>query len=141
MANGKEAAQWVGQHLKPVEVEDWGQFKFLMLRLRDRADRQKLLIRGRNYASEGSLVEAVHREMVLISNQHGLPMEAIEVVGGGVMEWRRDRDRHLHIHDGFVTNISTQSMTPDDLVNLAGVLTKQCLPMHYKVSIGDQKVL
>lgn len=29
-------------------------------------------------------------------------MEVAEVMGGGIMEWRRERDRHLHLHSGFV---------------------------------------
>ncbi len=54
---------WVGALLEAVEIDDWGKFKFVLVRVRDRGGRQKLLIRGGNYASEGALVEALHRQV------------------------------------------------------------------------------
>eukprot|EP00878_Enallax_costatus_P004817 GHUV01005069.1.p1 GENE.GHUV01005069.1~~GHUV01005069.1.p1 ORF type:complete len:604 (+),score=195.01 GHUV01005069.1:379-2190(+) len=88
---------WVGALLESVEVDDWGKYKFLLLRIRDRAGRQKLLVRGANYASDARLVEGLHRQMMSACAAHDITAETIEVVGGGMMEWRRHRDRHLHI--------------------------------------------
>jgi hypothetical protein len=53
----------VGALLEAVEVDDWGKFKFVLVRVRDHCGRQKLLVRGSNYASEGKLVEALHRQV------------------------------------------------------------------------------
>jgi hypothetical protein len=57
------------------------------------------------------------------------------------MEWRRDRDRHLHIHSGFISPSSVpgagRPACTAELLNLAAVLTRQGLPPHYKVSIGN----
>jgi hypothetical protein len=54
---------WVGALLESAEVDDWGKYKFLLLRLRDRAGRQKLLVRGSNYASDAKIVEGLHRQV------------------------------------------------------------------------------
>lgn len=54
---------WVGALLESVEVDDWGEYKFLLLRLRDRSGRQKLLVRGANYASDAKIVEGLHRQV------------------------------------------------------------------------------
>ncbi|KIY91908.1 hypothetical protein MNEG_16055 [Monoraphidium neglectum] len=70
--------------------------------------------------------------------------EPLEVVGGGVMEWRRDRDRHLHLHSAYVTPAGrgpNGPMSTAEVLNLAGVLTKQSLPIHYKVSTDHGKTL
>lgn len=61
-------------------------------------------------------------------------------MGGGVMEWRRDRDRHLRIHSGFVgpqapSGVSVPAAVAE-LLSLAAVLTKQSLPTHFHVTIS-----
>lgn len=134
---------WVGALLESAEVDDWGSYKFLLLRLRDRAGRQKLLVRGANYASDAKIVEGLHRQMMAACAAHDVCAEAIEVVGGGIMEWRRHRDRHLHISGGYVGPASGPGgpSTGSEVMNLAAVLTKQHLPMHYKVTSEGGKVL
>ncbi len=66
-------------------------------------------------------------------------METVEVMGGGVMEWRRDRDRHLHLHSGFVADAGApppgRPASPTELLNLAAVLTRQSLPPHFRISL------
>eukprot|EP00983_Pelagomonas_calceolata_P078718 1154350-Pelagomonas_calceolata.AAC.5 len=37
-----------------------------------------------------------------LATQHNLAMEHVEIMGGGVMEWRRERDRHLCIYSGYL---------------------------------------
>ncbi len=57
------------------------------------------------------------------------------------MEWRRDRDRHLQLHSGFVRASGVASgMSAPDLLNLAAAMAKQALPIHYKVCL-EGKVL
>lgn len=75
---------------------------------------------------------------------HGLPVEPLETLGGGVMEWRRDRDRHLQLHSGFVSRASGAAAGPGsaaEVLNLAAVLTRQSLPMTHKVSSEAGKTL
>ncbi len=59
------------------------------------------------------------------------------------MEWRRERDRHLHLHAGFTCANTlgagaglAKPASPHELLSLAAVLTKQNLPMHFKVRVG-----
>jgi hypothetical protein len=56
-----------------------GVFKFLVIKLRGRSDRQRILVRGHNYATEGKLVEDLNRKMMQLSARHGLAAEPIEV--------------------------------------------------------------
>jgi hypothetical protein len=82
-------------------------------------------------------------QMMAACAAHDVCAEAIEVVGGGIMEWRRHRDRHLHISGGYVAPASGLGgpSTGMEVMNLAAVLTKQHLPMHYKVTSEGGKVL
>lgn len=66
---------WVGAFINIVQIDEWGSFRFLMLKLRDQssrtgpvlgpggAERQRILLRGHNYGSEGQLVEETNREV------------------------------------------------------------------------------
>lgn len=59
-------------------------------------------------------------QMMAVSAAHDVPAETLEVVGGGVMEWRRHRDRHMHISGerltgqqaGYVSVCSEAMMIP-----------------------------
>ncbi|KXZ53349.1 hypothetical protein GPECTOR_7g1244 [Gonium pectorale] len=155
---------WVGQFLPVVQIDEWGSFRFVMLKLRDQnsrltvadgalgGERQRILIRGHNYGSEGQLMEECNREILGISRKHGVPFEAPTIMGGGVMEWRRDRDRHLHLHSGFVVdralpaaagglgaafagNGVTRIASAVDLLNLAAALARQSFPPTYKITV------
>ncbi len=62
----------VGHYIPVVQIDEWGSFRFLMLKLRDQsmargttvgAERQRILIRGHNYGSEGQLMEECNREV------------------------------------------------------------------------------
>lgn len=80
----------------------------------------------------------VSLQMMQLATQAGaMPFDLIEVMGGGVMEWRRDRDRHLHIHSGFITGAAGvgKPATSTELLKLASVLTKQSLQINFKVTI------
>lgn len=54
-----------------------------------------------------------------------------------------DRDRNLHISGGYVAASSGRQGpgTAAEVMNLAAVLTKQALPMHYRVTSEGGKVL
>jgi hypothetical protein len=34
-----------------------------------------------------------------------MAVEHIEIMGGGVMEWRRERDRHCSLHSGYLAQV------------------------------------
>ncbi len=76
--------------------------------------------------------------MAQVASQRGCAVEVLEVMGGGVMEWRRERDRHLHLHSGYsaVPSASAPGKPASglELLNLAAVLAKQQLPVNFKVS-------
>ncbi|GFR49603.1 hypothetical protein Agub_g11673 [Astrephomene gubernaculifera] len=153
---------WVGHLIPVVQIDEWGSFRFLMLKLQDRSgraagsERQRILIRGHNYCSEGQLVEECNREILSLSQKHAVPMETPTVMGGGVMEWRRDRDRHLHLHSGFVMDRSLPAAAMGlggagmagaaaaaagrpasamDLLNLAAAVVRQSFPPTYKITV------
>ncbi|GLI64641.1 hypothetical protein VaNZ11_007953 [Volvox africanus] len=150
---------WVGNYIPIVQIDEWGSFRFLMLKLRDQsarggAERQRILIRGHNYGSEGRLMEECNREILNLAEKHDLAFEAPTCMGGGVMEWRRDRDRHLHLHSGFVMDRAlplplaagamlagngngngNRPASAMDLLNLAAALARQSFPPTYKVTV------
>lgn len=54
---------WVGALLEGVQVDPWGKFKFMLLRVKDRNGRQVLLVRGANNSSESKIVEELHKQV------------------------------------------------------------------------------
>lgn len=58
---------WVGNLLTGVEIDDWGTFRFVAIKLRDRANRQKILVRGHNGSSEANLMEGINRKVWLFA--------------------------------------------------------------------------
>lgn len=54
---------WVGGLLPGVVVDDWGEFNFILVRVRALGGRQRMLVRGGNYASRAQLVEALTRQV------------------------------------------------------------------------------
>ncbi|EFJ43167.1 hypothetical protein VOLCADRAFT_119187 [Volvox carteri f. nagariensis] len=150
---------WLGHFIPLVQIDEWGSFRFLMLKLRDQSargggapgsERQRILIRGHNYGTEGQLMEECNREILSLAHKHAVPFEAPTCMGGGVMEWRRDRDRHLHLHSGFVMDHTLPMATGGgglmpangsrpasaiDLLNLAAALARQSFPPTYKITV------
>lgn len=72
-------------------------------------------------------------------------------MGGGVMEWRRERDNHLHIRSTYVAPTHPTATpafsaagqvgggragpaTPRELLSLAAVMAQQQLPAHFRVT-------
>lgn len=128
------SAPWLGSYLDTIEIDDWGKFRFVLLKIKGQSDKEKILIRGRNYQSEGKMVEDMNCKITQLCQTYNLPLEPLHLMGGGIMEWRRDRDRHLHIHSGFVNTMGQRGTCVGELMSLAAVLTKQYFPIHYKVT-------
>lgn len=135
--------RWVGSYLDTAQVDDWGRFLFILVRVRDNRQRQALLVRGRNFTSQEELYGTVVKEISSMASERGVAQVAAELLGGGIMEWRRDRDRHLHLHSGFTspTPCPGGPACAADVLNLAAVLTRQQLPMTYKVSVDGLRIL
>ena len=51
---------WAGQHLKAVDVDAYGSYRFVLVRVNDRTNAHRLLVRGKN----GTGVEDLMREIV-----------------------------------------------------------------------------
>lgn len=129
---------WAGCFLDAVQIDDWGMFAFLLLRVAVPGHGQRLLVRGRNGCSRAAVVEGVQLEVQQQARLHGMALPQVEAVGGGVMEWCRDRDRQLQMHSGFVSAAGaggTGGMTVPGLLKLAAVMAKQALPMHYSCRV------
>ncbi len=54
---------WVGHLLPTVDIDDWGTFKFLVIRVRGRNDKQCIIVRGKNYCTEAQIIEDVNRKV------------------------------------------------------------------------------
>ena len=56
---------WVGTFLDSVDVDDWGTFKFLLMKVQGKGERQKLILRGRNFSTEANIVEDLNHKVCL----------------------------------------------------------------------------
>lgn len=65
-SNVATADNWIANRLDVVEIDDWGTFKFLVLRVRGMNDKQRILIRGRNGCTEANVIEATNRKVRVI---------------------------------------------------------------------------
>ena len=54
---------WAGQHMKVVEIDSYGRFPFVLVRVSDRTKVQRLLVRGRNNATKEELMKDVKRQV------------------------------------------------------------------------------
>lgn len=82
-------AQWVAQHLPAVQIDSWSAFPFVLVRLSEpqRSQRQKLLVRGRNGATEHQAFAAAEQEAARAAITYRLPGPRVELVASGRMEW------------------------------------------------------
>eukprot|EP00195_Chlamydomonas_chlamydogama_P003391 CAMPEP_0202914298 /NCGR_PEP_ID=MMETSP1392-20130828/62740_1 /ASSEMBLY_ACC=CAM_ASM_000868 /TAXON_ID=225041 /ORGANISM="Chlamydomonas chlamydogama, Strain SAG 11-48b" /LENGTH=503 /DNA_ID=CAMNT_0049605899 /DNA_START=304 /DNA_END=1814 /DNA_ORIENTATION=- len=96
--------RWVGNLLETVQIDEWGSFRFLVVKVVGREGKQRILIRGQNCCTEAAIMETLNRKMMQVAALHGMLPELLQVMGGGICEWRRDRDRHLHMHSPFVSD-------------------------------------
>ncbi|GAB4822735.1 hypothetical protein N2152v2_009781 [Parachlorella kessleri] len=137
---------WAGQRLRQVQISMSGRFRYVVLRAVDARGHQRYLVRGRSKASPAVLVEEVTHEAAVVSRREGLPQVVIELVGCGVMEWREDTDRHLHLSaapssgDSLNGGASGGAFSPKkgptlgDVTGLAASLVRQVLPCHFQIT-------
>ena len=55
-------ASWAGHELPAVQIERFGRFTYVLVKLSDRTAGSKLLVRGKNGRSEAQLVSAITNE-------------------------------------------------------------------------------
>ena len=54
---------WVGQDIPAVQIDKFGKFPYVLVKLSDRMAGNKLIVRGKNGRSEPQLVSAVSKEV------------------------------------------------------------------------------
>ena len=145
---------WAGQYLRAVQIDSYGQFPFILVKVSDRTSAHRLLVRGKNNSSTAELYQAVTQEVHLqpprpaappgllamyywrkinhlpgkrvalevvcwlVDNsaetcvcthtaqvkvackQHKLATISVALLGSGVMEWSRERDRRINVSSG-----------------------------------------
>ena len=83
------SSPWVAQHLPAVQIDSWSSFAFVLVRLAEvRSQRQKLLVRGRNGASDTQAYASAEQEAARAEIAHRLPPPRVELVASGRMEWQ-----------------------------------------------------
>lgn len=133
---------WAGHYLPTVQVDTYGTFPFVLLKVTDRSGVNKLLVRGKIAFVEAQLLQAAHKEISQICTTRRVPPVTTELVGAGVMEWSRDQDRSLNVSKGrVVVGPHSSVQTKSDVARLAGALTRCSLPMHYHITVEGQKLL
>lgn len=128
--------RWAGAYLSTVDIDSWGRFVYALVRVNDQGGHHKMVVRGKNFSNEGKLVEQVRQELASVCAERGVGHVAVHLVGSGVMEWSRDRDRRLKVMEGRVVRGSDASITTEsDVAQLACALTRGNLPMNYQVIV------
>ncbi|KAL4431214.1 hypothetical protein ABPG75_006470 [Micractinium tetrahymenae] len=136
---------WVGASLQAVCIDMYGRFKYCVLRVSDSAGHTRFLVRGRAGASPASLLEAARQEAAAVARADGLPPATVEVVGGGLMEWRQDTERELVVQPSALVGEAVQAAgsgsptkTPylGDMSGLTASLVRQALPCHFRITAG-----
>ncbi len=62
---GKEKA-WVGGLIPAVDIDEWGSFSFLVIRLCDNSGRQRIVIQGRNEVADEDILERVRAQVMTV---------------------------------------------------------------------------
>lgn len=123
--------------LPTVEIDAWGAFRFMVIKLCGTDAQERIIVHGHNHCSDASLMENVNRKVLQVSGLRG--PGALLALGGGIMEWRRDRDRYLQLHSGYCTDINHGGVSkPSALLNLAAMLVKDSLPDGYEVAVDEE---
>lgn len=145
---GGDGEAWAGQHLRPVRIGMSGRFRFVVLRAVDSRGHQRYLVRGRSGASPAELAEEAAQEAAAACRRKALPEATIELVGDGVMVWREDTDRHLHVAaapnaeeclSGGAPGTPKRAASKGDVTGLAASLVRQELPSHFQVSASSEE--
>ncbi len=68
--------------------------------------------------------------------QHRLPGPRLELLGSGVMEWSRERDRCLNVTASKLHSLTDARLrSKADVSKLAGALAQSSLPVSYKILV------
>lgn len=136
-AGSQHGAAWVGGHLPAAQVDSWGRFPYVLVRLYDRSGRTKVVLRAKNFANETRLVAALQEEAEATRVRQRLSGNVwLQLIGSGVMEWSRERDRHLRVLPGKVVHNADRSIQSEtDVAQVACALTRGQLPMNYQVTM------
>lgn len=72
-----------------------------------------------------------------------VPAAPVELIGGGIMEWRRERDRHLHLSAGYLAAHPAPGgpSNAGEVMDIAAALTRQALPCHFRVSVEGGQMM
>ncbi|KAL4430834.1 hypothetical protein ABPG75_006090 [Micractinium tetrahymenae] len=134
---------WVGASLPGVRIDMSGKFEYSLLRVSDGVGHTRFLVRGHAGSSPASLLEAACREAAALSRAEGLPGVAVEIVGGGLMEWRQDTEREVVVQPrplaGQAMPVAAAASPAKasywgDMRGLTTSLVRQALPCHYHIT-------
>eukprot|EP00798_Chlamydomonas_sp_ICE-L_P021729 gene21729-28750_t len=108
-----------------------------------RGGKQQILVKGHNNCSEDGLVADVNKTINQVAFKYKLPVESMQLMGGGLMEWSKDGGNCLSLHSGYVRSQDCRHHTtqPSEILNLAGALAKKHLPITYKMMVNGRPQL
>ena len=64
---------WAGQYLRAVQIDSYGHFPFILVKVSDRTSAHRLLVRGKNNSSTAELYQAVAQEVHLQPDRPATP--------------------------------------------------------------------
>lgn len=68
------------------------------------------------------------------------PQASVTLMGSGLMEWSRERDRVINVSAGMaVTRVDGSIHSREDVARLTAALTRASLPMHTKVILESER--
>lgn len=131
------AASAILQSVPAVQLDSWGNFSFVLVRLTDRQGRQKLIVRGKNGCQEQQVFRMLEQEVASQAVQHRQSSPRLELLGSGTMEWSRDRDRCLKVNGTKLhTCTDPRLQTVADVAFLAGAVAQSSLADSFLVDFG-----
>ena len=135
--NAGSQEPWAAQRIPSVTIEPWGSFPFVLARVADAASgRKKLLLRGRNRLSEQQVARALEKEVAAEAASQKLPPVKVEILGTGMMQWSRDRDRCLNVSGTAVlTTQDPRLRSKEDIGRAAGALAQTGLSVLHTVTV------
>lgn len=128
---------WAAQGIAAVNIDSWGSFPFVLARVVEGGNaRQKLLVRGRNRLTEQQTAKALEQEVAKEASSRKLPLPRVEVLGSGMMQWSRDRDRCLNISGtNLFKMVDNRLKTKEDVGRVAGALVQTGLTPGHTVLV------
>lgn len=70
------------------------------------------------------------------------PQASVTLMGSGLMEWSRERDRVINVSAGMaVARVDGSIHSREDVARLTAALTRASLPMHTKVILESERAV